>query len=255
MSRLRYLAREHVLAAALVALWAAVLAPDALAETPGRIEAAIRSYLVRVGLLDANGQPTGGALSGLGSTDNALVRTDGTGGDQVQGSSVTVDDSGNVVAPASAGVVIGGATASGVKLLVGAPQSGLNVLLGNGSTIADYAGIRASRQLVMATTGTVKVDTIATFGLSVGSDLQIGFSSTTSASGEKDTGLNRASAGVVQVTDGGSGGGALQLAELPSDPAALANAGRLFTRDNGAGKTELCVRFGTGAVQVIATEP
>lgn len=35
-----------------------------------------------------------GGLSGLGSTDNALVRTDGTSGDRVQGSTVTVDDSG-----------------------------------------------------------------------------------------------------------------------------------------------------------------
>lgn len=31
--------------------------------------------------------------------------------------------------------------------------------------------------------------------------------------------------------------------------------GRLYFRDNGAGKTQLVVRFNTGAVQVIATEP
>lgn len=30
---------------------------------------------------------------------------------------------------------------------------------------------------------------------------------------------------------------------------------RLFTRDNGSGKTQLCVRFHTGAIQVISTEP
>lgn len=41
-----------------------------------------------------------------------------------------------------------------------------------------------------------------------------------------------------------------------ADPAApAANTARLFSRDNGAGKTQLCVRFPTGAVQVIATEP
>lgn len=46
-----------------------------------------------------------------------------------------------------------------------------------------------------------------------------------------------------------------QFAEI-SDPAAgAANTGRLYTRDNGSGKTQLCVRFATGAVQVIATEP
>lgn len=47
-------------------------------------------------------------------------------------------------------------------------------------------------------------------------------------------------------------------AELPeiSDPAAgAANTARMFCRDNGSGKSQLCVRFASGAVQVIATEP
>lgn len=38
----------------------------------------------------------------------------------------------------------------------------------------------------------------------------------------------------------------------PSNPAA--NTVRLFARDNGSGKTELCVIFPSGAVQVLATE-
>lgn len=41
-----------------------------------------------------------------------------------------------------------------------------------------------------------------------------------------------------------------------SDPAApSANTGVLYFRDNGSGKTQLCVRFPTGAVQVVATQP
>jgi hypothetical protein len=48
----------------------------------------------------------------------------------------------------------------------------------------------------------------------------------------------------------------LVLGELGADPAApAANGGVLYLRDNGAGKTQLCVRFATGAVQVIATQP
>lgn len=43
--------------------------------------------------------------------------------------------------------------------------------------------------------------------------------------------------------------------EQSADPAAAANRGRLFIKDNGSGKTQLCVRFGSGATQVIATEP
>ena len=40
------------------------------------------------------------------------------------------------------------------------------------------------------------------------------------------------------------------------DPAAPAAGGALlYARDNGAGKTQLCVRFALGAIQVLATEP
>ena len=41
-----------------------------------------------------------------------------------------------------------------------------------------------------------------------------------------------------------------------ADPANTpANTAKLFVRDNGSGKTQLCVIFPTGAVQTIATEP
>lgn len=41
-----------------------------------------------------------------------------------------------------------------------------------------------------------------------------------------------------------------------TDPGAPgANQTFLYTRDNGAGKTQLCAVFATGAVQVIATQP
>jgi len=49
--------------------------------------------------------------------------------------------------------------------------------------------------------------------------------------------------------------GAQDIWELPEPAAPVANRARLFARDNGSGKTQLCVRFATGAVQVIATEP
>lgn len=48
----------------------------------------------------------------------------------------------------------------------------------------------------------------------------------------------------------------LWLTESAADPAAPGtNTVRIFSKDNGAGKTQLCARFNTGAVQVIATEP
>jgi hypothetical protein len=41
-----------------------------------------------------------------------------------------------------------------------------------------------------------------------------------------------------------------------ADPSApSSNQAVVYARDNGAGKTQLCVRFATGAIQVLATEP
>lgn len=48
--------------------------------------------------------------------------------------------------------------------------------------------------------------------------------------------------------------GPQDLLEQSAPAAPPVNAARLFARDNGSGKTELCVRFSTGAVQVIAAE-
>jgi hypothetical protein len=47
----------------------------------------------------------------------------------------------------------------------------------------------------------------------------------------------------------------LQLAEIADPAAPAANFGRLYVRDNGSGKSQICVRFPTGVVQVLATEP
>lgn len=41
-----------------------------------------------------------------------------------------------------------------------------------------------------------------------------------------------------------------------SDPSAPpSDTGALYVRDNGSAKSQLCVRFSTGAVQIIASEP
>lgn len=50
-------------------------------------------------------------------------------------------------------------------------------------------------------------------------------------------------------------GGWIDLLEIADPAAPASNHGVLYVRDNGSGKTQLCARFPTGAVQVIATEP
>jgi hypothetical protein len=45
-----------------------------------------------------------------------------------------------------------------------------------------------------------------------------------------------------------------EMTEISAPAAPIANRARLFVRDNGSGKTQLCVRFPTGPVQVIKTE-
>jgi hypothetical protein len=77
--------------------------------------------------------------------------------------------------------------------------------------------------------------------------------------GESPTGI-----GVVGSTTSGYAGyfigklfasSFMEMSETTTAPAPVANRARLFVRDNGSGKTQLCVRFHTGAVAVLATEP
>lgn len=49
--------------------------------------------------------------------------------------------------------------------------------------------------------------------------------------------------------------GAIEFAEMTAPSNGAANTARLFCRDNGSGKSQLCVIFGSGAIQVLATEP
>jgi hypothetical protein len=46
----------------------------------------------------------------------------------------------------------------------------------------------------------------------------------------------------------------IQLVESAGAPTAVADSARVFSKDNGSGKTQLCVQFGTGSPSVIATE-
>jgi hypothetical protein len=77
------------------------------------------------------------------------------------------------------------------------------------------------------------------------------------------TGESPAGIGVFGVSSSGYGGyfaGKVyttkwyEAAETSTPAAPLANRARIFLRDNGSGLTQLCVRFHTGSVKVLATQ-
>lgn len=45
------------------------------------------------------------------------------------------------------------------------------------------------------------------------------------------------------------------FSEIANPDAPARDTGRLYARDNGSGKSQLVVRFNTGAIQVVVTEP
>lgn len=95
----------------------------------------------------------------------------------------------------------------------------------------------------------------AIVALGLKSDWQFAWSSTTPLGAGVDTGLKRVSAGVVGVTNGSTGGGALSFIEMTAPSAPSANGCYLYTEDDGAGKTRLMALFSSGAAQQVAIQP
>lgn len=222
----------------------------------------------------------GGGAGGSGdfvgpasSTDNAVVRFDGTTGKLGQNSVVTISDAGAVagvtlldvdnirvdgntisstnangnisLTPNGTGQValpVGSATAPGATF-TGTLNAGLTYI--NGAVVIADEGSQMAAFDASATG--VKLPNNGTYAW-VGN--------TAPASSVGDTGISRVAAGIVAVGTGasGSGDGAIQLAERTA-PAGAANAVRLYAQDNGSGKTQLMAIFGSGAAQQVAIEP
>jgi hypothetical protein len=91
--------------------------------------------------------------------------------------------------------------------------------------------------------------------LQLGSNVGLGWSSGDVFSAAEDVRLVRTAANGIGLTNASTGGGFLEFREMTMPAAPSADRARLFCRDNGAGKSQLVVRFASGAEQVIATEP
>lgn len=141
----------------------------------------------------------------------------------------------------TSGVAVGmSASAAGNAVAVGqsAVGSGLqSVAIGQGAT-ATATNAVAVGYSADATSGTAVALGMSTTA-SHADGVALGTDSTTTAANQ------------VQIDDRH-----IEARELSADPAApAADKARWYVKDNGAGKSQLCVRFATGAVQVIATEP
>lgn len=76
-----------------------------------------------------------------------------------------------------------------------------------------------------------------------------------SSFGSYETGVISSAAGIVTLTNGSTGGAALELREqtAPSSPAS--DACRIYSEDNGAGKTRIMAKFSDGSTAQIAIQP
>lgn len=138
--------------------------------------------------IDESSLVISGFLTGsLGATDNCVLRQDGTGGSTAQCSAVTIADSGNL------------ATGSAAWTL---EATGFNAAV-------IIKGLAVNGAVQFAAGSSVK-GAIVNLGFAVRSSLQYQFASSSSdVIASPDTGLGRSSAGVVYITDGGSGIGAI----------------------------------------------
>lgn len=174
-----------------------------------------------------------------------LVTQKGSGGGTARDLALGTDDTVRMTIAAAGGVTIDALTVTGNT------TAGQVVYLAG---VTNGASVRS--------TASSQMDLYA--GNSHGARLEGGYLYTRNGIGiaggspstASDVTIRRIAAGIMGFLNASTGGITLELTELAADPSAGAsNTARLYSRDNGSGKTQLCVLFPTGAVQVLATEP
>ena len=130
-----------------------------------------------------------------------------------------------------------------------------SVVIGYASSAGQYS-VAIGRGVTSGSAGALTgyVDVAIGNGASatgVGSTV-IGASSSCTHNNSSVLGYNLASTAADQVKLGARH---IELNEMTAPSAGATNSARIFSRDNGSGKTQVCVIFPTGAIQVLATEP
>ena len=166
--------------------------------------------------------------------------------------SVAVGHGATVSESATGSLAVGyssAATSTGATALGNAAAAG-NAGTAIGSGAKTTTGVAVGRN----------AETIGNYGTAVGNNARTNLDVVALGAGADSSAWSRSVAIGKGVTASASdqvamGARHLELIEVADPTAPATNKARIFLRDDGAGKTQVCVRFATGAVQVIATEP
>lgn len=129
-----------------------------------------------------------------------------------------------------------------------------DVNIGRNLSVAGNAVMGASSDFYWSARAVIQSPSDGTLMLSNNAETdfsRLQFGGTTSSFGA----LARDAAGIKVIAADGTTGAFLSGVEQTAPSAPSANGYRLFAQDNGAGKTQLMVIFGSGAAQQIAIEP
>jgi hypothetical protein len=210
-----------------------------------------RASLVRAGvdgdvvLGGDNTTSTQTSITITGSGDGIFVSGAASGFVSVTGQSTAGN---GVHGQSSSGTGVQGQSSSGRGVwgysLASDQPGSLGVSFGNSTGVLGYSGANPlpAARAKTGVYGYAPQDT-ASRGVTGESPAGIG------VYGKSSTGYGVYSSGKVYTTKW------YELTEISAPAAPIANRARLFARVNGVGKTQLCVRFQSGAVQVIKTEP
>lgn len=209
----------------------------------------------------ANAKVVGSGTSvGSGAVSDALGLAVGylastTGGLSLGASSLTATVNSTAVGRGARAVTdAGGAIVNSTAL---GRDAKANAASGNATAIGQGATASGARNVVVGSgasstlADTVVIGDAATSTAS--SAVALGKSASATHTNSVALGANTSTTGNDQVRVGARH---IEYTELAADPAAPAvNNARVYTRDDGTGKTQLCVRFNTGAIIVLAAQP
>lgn len=209
----------------------------------------VRGTLTSPGSVPLSLLDTGYVLQGSAEASSVAVGRQATA---AASSSVAVGNGAQVPGAAPQGVAVGyaaqatssAAVACGAEALAG--NAGVAIGKGASATLSTAVGFAAQAQ--------------GSYSTALGAATSTGLDGVAIGHGAKTTGWSRSVAIGRGVSATGNdqialGARHIEVYEVAADPPAPAtDRARLFVRDNGGGKTQLCIRFATGDVQVLATE-